>query len=151
MSWKLLGTQRDDGVDAGGAAGGEPASEGGDTEQHRGSEKKREWVERAHAEEHFRQGGRRSDERRTGNREEAAGMKRTIFGLWAILGFSPIFADEFFNTKIEPLLKSPAPAMAPALAARSAQSQPVAQPAPEPRTPNGPGRSKRQNRRRRSE
>ena len=50
---------------------------------------------------------------------------------------------------IEPLLKSPAPAMAPALAARSAQSQPVAQPAPEPRTPNGPGRSKRQNRRRR--
>ena len=52
---------------------------------------------------------------------------------------------------IEPLLKSPAPAMAPALAARSAQSQPVAQPAPEPRTPNGPGRSKRQNRRRRPE
>ncbi len=53
--------------------------------------------------------------------------------------------------KIEPLLKSPAPAMAPALAARSAQPQSVAQPAPEPRTPNGPGRSKRQNRRRRPE
>ena len=51
---------------------------------------------------------------------------------------------------IQPLLKSPAPAMAAASATRSAQP-PVAQPAPEPRTPNGPGRSKRQNRRRRSE
>ncbi|MBK6663973.1 MAG: YidC/Oxa1 family membrane protein insertase [Thermoflexaceae bacterium] len=49
---------------------------------------------------------------------------------------------------IQPLLKSPAPAMAAASATRSAQP-PVAQPAPEPRTPNGPGRSKRQNRRRR--
>lgn len=49
---------------------------------------------------------------------------------------------------IQPLLKSPAPAMATASATRSAQP-PVAQPAPEPRTPNGPGRSKRQNRRRR--
>ena len=51
---------------------------------------------------------------------------------------------------IQPLLKSPAPAMAATSATRSTQP-PVAQPAPEPRTPNGPGRSKRQNRRRRSE
>ncbi len=108
-----------------------------------------------------------TDERARAQQQMMAYMMPIMFGFFALsfptgvslywtinsliqIGFN-IVTYGLPALNIEPLLKSPAPAMAPALAARSAQSQPVAQPAPEPRTPNGPGRSKRQNRRRRPE